>query len=132
MKAMLKKLDYVFYRSYNVYVKRKDSTPIFMGCLVLVLLLCFSLLCLFSITTVIFRYEINIPKIILLGGIITFLILFWKRYSNGYYITLMEIYKDEDLILKRKRGWWIVMYLILVLSIPICIGYMRHNLGWNI
>lgn len=81
-------------------------------------------------------FKIQEPKagkyfivIILLG----MLYLIYQRYNKKQVIEeLKGRYKDERLKRNRIRGWLFILYFILVLLVPICVGYMRHNLGMNI
>lgn len=84
--------------------------------------------------TIISNIEINnnIKPLALLLMVVIFL-PFWMRYRKEDFIQeLVSRYKDEAIGTKRLRGWFFVSYLILVLLIPISIGYMRHNLGMDI
>lgn len=133
VKNLISLLDYIYYRVYFFYKKNKDSTPDWMAALVVSTIVGFSLLSLVSLLTVVFK--ITLSNIKSYGLLFYILILFfvWRKYvKNNLIEELSNRYSDEDTNQKTKRGGYIVAYLILVLSIPVLIGAMRHNLGWNI
>lgn len=126
-------LDYLFYRIYSFYKRKRDSTPIWMGCCVLTVLIGLSLLSLVVFLSVALKIELYLDKLAILCIAIISLYLFWRRYNKGDFIQkLVSRYKDEAIGTKRIRGWLFISYLILVMLIPISIGYMRHNLGMDI
>jgi Ca2+/Na+ antiporter len=129
----MKILDYLFFRTYSFYKKKRDRNPEWMGALVLTVLSGLSLLTINALISIITKSSFSFTKIILLVLFILFLFLFWRRYGkSGYVKEVEERYKDEELNRKRLRGWLFILYLILVMLIPISVGYMRHNLGMDI
>ena len=129
----MKLFDYFFYRTYCFYKKKKDAIPIWSGCGVLTVLTVLSLFSFVIFISISFKIDIYLNKIVLLCISILSLFLFWRRYGKIDYVKELEQrYKDEEVGIKRLRGWLFVLYLILVLLIPISIGYMRHNLGMDI
>ena len=130
----MKLIDYLFYRIYSFYKRKGDSTPTWMGTLILSLMLCFTLLAIVTFTSVIGRFNFNNNlKLYMAIPLIIFPIVFWNKYNKIEVVEeLVSRYKDEDLVTKKIRGCFFIFYLILVLLIPISIGYMRHNLGMDI
>jgi hypothetical protein len=127
-------LDYLFYRIYSFYKKKRDSTPVLMGCLVLMVLTFSTLLTLSSIIEILFKTpELKVEKYFIAIILLGMLYLIYRRYNKNQVIEeLVSRYKDEKIGKKRLRGWFFIFYLILVFLIPISIGYMRHNLGMDI
>ena len=128
----MKLLDYTFYRIYQVY-KKKDSNPIFMGCLVLSLLLCLTSLFVLVAIQLILKMELRVPKLFLAPIMLAFTWLFWRRFKNDErLLSLDEKHKAEE---ARKRAWnglFIVGYIFIVLLIPILYGVLKHNLHYDI
>lgn len=126
--------DYLFYRIYSFYKSKRDSTPIWMATLVLSVMLCFTLLAIATLLSIVLSFQFNNnSKLLMAIPLISFPLIIWKKYSKFDIIQdLISHYKDEKLSRKRVRGWLFILYLILVMLIPISIGYMRHNLGMDI
>lgn len=131
---MIKIFDYLFYRTYSFYKKKRDSTPVFMGCSVLTVLIFATLLSLSFIIEILFKTpELKVEKYFIAIILLGMLYLIYRRYNKSQTVEeLASRYKDEKISIKKLRGWLFVFYLILVLLIPISIGYMRHNLGMDI
>src|SRR5690554_6331616 len=130
----MKLFDYLFYRVYSFYKRKRDKNPDWMGALVISLSLFLTLLSIVTLSTTVSNIEINnnVKPLALLLMIVIFVPI-WIRYSKEDFIQgLVTFYKDEEVSIKRLRGWLFISYLILVLLIPISIGYMRHNLGMEI
>lgn len=129
----MKILDYIFYRTYSFYKRKKDSTPIFMGCCISTVLVFATLLSLNTLIEVFFLKGegIAISKYVIILIVIFFLCFFIKRYSNNKVITSLEKRYKND-FKRNQKGWFFILYLALVLLIPISMGFMRHNLGLNI
>ena len=131
---IMKLFDYLFYRVYSFYKRKRDKNPDWMGALVISLSLFLTLLSIVTLSTTVSNIEINnnVKPLALLLMIVIFVPI-WIRYSKEDFIQgLVTFYKDEEVSIKRLRGWLFISYLILVLLIPISIGYMRHNLGMEI
>lgn len=130
----MKILDYLFYRTYSFYKKKRDSTPILMGSLVLMVLTFATLLSVSSIIEIAFKLpELKVEKYIIVVVLLGMLYSVYRRYGTKQVVEdLVAHYKEEPLKMKRLRGWCFILYLIIVMLIPISIGYMRHNLGMDI
>lgn len=128
----MKLLDYTFYRIYQVY-KKKDSNPIFMGCLVLSLLLCLTSLSVLVAIQLILKMELRVPKLFLALIMLAFTWLFWRRFKNHErLLSLDEKYKAEEARKKAWNGLFIVGYIFIVLLMPILYGVLKHNLHYDI
>lgn len=105
-----------------------------MGCLVLMVLLFCTLLSISSIIEILFRTsELKLEKYFIVLILLAMLYLMYRRYGKGNTINhLVEKYKEEQFICKQLRGWLLIIYFLLVIAIPISVGYMRHNLGMDI
>lgn len=127
-------LDYLFYRVYKFYGKKRNELPVLRGCIVLMLLVFSTLLTISSIIEIFFKTpELIVEKYIMVVIMLLMLYLLWRRYGNREYVVeIEERYKEEELNMKRIRGWLFMMYLILMMLIPISVGFLRHNLGIDI
>jgi uncharacterized membrane protein YkvI len=133
----MKLIDYVFYRVYSFYKRSKSANPVFMGCLVLAVASLFSLLSLITITSAIFKADLQQYKSMGKPVVLIFLALavwlFWKRYnSEQTIITLAEKYREEEDSIKRRRALYITLYIATVLLTPMVYGYLKHNLKMDI
>jgi len=129
----VKLFDYLFYRIYSFYKKKKDSTPVGMSCLVLTGLVCLSLISLNGILSLFISHDFNFSKPIILVVLIVSVYFFAMRYRKKETVQLIvQKYQSEPAKVKKVNGWLFVMYLISIVIIPGIIGYLRHNLGWNI
>jgi len=110
--------DYLFYRIYSFYNKKRDSTPVLMGCLVLMVLTFSTLLTLSSIIEILFKTpELKVEKYIIAIILLGMLYLIYRRYNKKQLVEQLELrYKNEELSSKRIRGCLFVLYLILVIT----------------
>lgn len=126
-------IDYVFYRTYSFYKKKKDSTPIFMGCLVLAVSSAFLFLSLMVIVGIILKTEFHLNKVIMALLLIIIIIGFVIRFNNRQFIDLLEErYGKEDIEKKRRNGLYIALYILTVFLIPIVYGILKHNCHMDI
>ena len=75
--------------------------------------------------------EFTIPSKWFFAPLLLILIVFnWYRYERNFNIDDFSArWKDEDSLAKKKNGWLIVAYFIIVIFIPVTIGILRNNLG---
>lgn len=126
--------DYLFYRIYSFYKRKRDSTPVLMGCLVLMVLAFLTFLSLSKIFEIAFKIpKFRMGKYVIVIFLLSFLYLLFRRYKNTEVIKSLETkFQNEALNTRVLRGWLFIGYLILVLLIPIGIGFIQHNLGISI
>jgi hypothetical protein len=128
--------EYLFYRVYHFYKDKNDSTPIFMGCLVLSLICCLTILSFIMLVSCFgnkWAIDGGVLKSIMLLLAVPLPFLWMIRYKNSELQLKIECqYQNESQNDKYRRGWFLSIYIIILLLIPISIGYMRHNLGMNI
>lgn len=125
--------DYLFYRVYSFYKKKRDGDPEWSGAIVLTVAMGLTMLTINALVSLITGSSLIFTKVVLLLIFFLLLILFWSRYRKSEFVRELEDnYKQESIKSKKVNGWIIIFYLILVLLIPISIGYMRHNLGMDI
>lgn len=128
-------IDYVFFRAYTFY-KKKDSTPVFMSCLVVSVVLFFNVLDILSILQLFLKFPaevLNKQKPIIVIVLLLILWLVWRYFkSSGRLLELQERYNDENTILRRRNGVLIVLYIVISILIPISIGILRKNFDIDI
>ena len=131
---MNKIIDYCFFRVYSFYKNKKDSTPILMACLVLSL---FTFSTLLSIN-ILFEIVANknhfiFEKYIIVITLLSILVFYYRRYTDIRVLNkLIELYKNESKQIKKIRGWYLVFTLLVVIFLPVFLGYMKRNFVLNI
>ena len=125
----MKLFDYIYYRIYVFFLARKDNVPETTGWILLSLLVFATFVSVIFLMSLVFYHSIPskwhfAPILILIG------LLGWYRYERDFDIEkYTSQWGDEPLIRKRKKGWLIVVWFVVVFLIPISIGVLRHNLG---
>jgi signal transduction histidine kinase len=110
--------DYIFYRVFSFYKEEwSNDMPGFNAVLIL------SLMQSFNVISVLLAYLLIVQKNIMSIEvnkyhfmIIGFLILFfnvWRYLSGKRYNTLVEIWKNEDVIAMKRKGMFVLGYMIL-------------------
>lgn len=76
-------------------------------------------------------YDFPIPnKYIVIPILLGLMAINWYKYEHKLdFEKLDNRWRDEDITLKRKRGWMILGYLVFCIFFPITIGIFKHNLG---
>jgi hypothetical protein len=124
----MKLINYVFNRVYSFYKKKKDSTPIFMGCAVLAISFYLTLLSLMFIAGIFLKTEFHLNKVIITLFFLAAVIGFVSRFNNRQFIdSLEEKYGNEDIEKKRRNALYIALYILTVFLIPIVYGILKHN-----
>lgn len=126
--TMNKLFEYIFYRVYKLY-QRRDSSPEIYASGVLSVMQFFTLLSLLAIVRMIFDFPIP-SKYFIIPVLIALIAINWYKFEYRLdFEKLDNQWGNEDIILKRKRGWLILGYLIFCIVFPITIGILKHNLG---
>ncbi|UII31968.1 hypothetical protein LVD17_27145 [Fulvivirga ulvae] len=125
---MMKIFDYIFYRVYNFYA-RKDKNPDTYASGIVSVVQFFTLLSLLAAIRLV--HEFPIPgKYIVILVILVLMVVNWFRYEKSEnYKQFSERWEGKERAKRRKRGWFIILYLIGVILFPIGIGILKHNLG---
>jgi formate hydrogenlyase subunit 3/multisubunit Na+/H+ antiporter MnhD subunit len=67
------------------------------------------------------------PVIVVL--IVVLIGLNFQRYNKVKpYEKLKDLWKEEQKEAKKKRGWFIILYIIISVLLPIAYGFIKHNL----
>ena len=132
---MTKIFDYIFYRVFMYYLHKKDSTAKMTASIVVSLFQCFLLLDLFVIVRVLYEYPIpkNFNKFWAFPLIILVFTINWLKYVKKKDTLetkklLRTKWKNEELTEKKKRGFLVVILIMIVISLPIIYGIVRHNI----
>ncbi len=126
-------LDYIYFRTFVWYNKMNDSNPKLMGELVVTV---FVELLAFSILTLLTLFLFPMPKIekwhslILLILIYAFIKFRYRKVVDLNYLN--ELWGSENLTLRRKKGWIMLIAIFISMFFPVLIGFLRHNLGLKI
>jgi ABC-type Fe3+ transport system permease subunit len=136
LKLYIKKLmswfDYVYYRVYVAYQKKDPDPWMYATSLVTVC----PLLNLFIIDTI-FEYFTNtyiaasLGKPILYVIAATALVLNYRKYgynNQRSYQKFHARWKDEPKKLRRKRGIWVLVYILASVLFPMVYGFIKHNI----
>ena len=117
------------------YLRKKDSTAQMTSAIVVSLIQLFLIIDLFVIIRIIYEYPIpeKFNKFWVLPLIILFFILNWLKYvKNKDRLETKKLlrtkWKNEELAIKKKRGFLLVTLIVIVISIPIIYGIVRHNI----
>lgn len=124
----MKYFDYIYYRVYNTYQKWREQDPWIYASMLVALMQFLNLLVIYLIVDVLINTSTNLKPVI----IVLFVVLIglnFQRYSKVKpYEKLKGLWKDEQQVLKKKKGWFIVLYIILSVLLPIAYGFIMHNL----
>jgi hypothetical protein len=122
--------DYVYYRTYIAYQKRKESAPeIYAAGIVSIAQLCSAFMidallqCIMSIS--IFT---NMKKSILFIIALIIMSLNERRYKKINFKILHKRWRDEPKKLRRKRGCWVLIYILAMVLFPVIYGLIVHNI----
>lgn len=112
--------DYLFFRLERFFLQRGDRIASSQSSQMVALLEVITLVNLFSFFRILLRFET--PQDFKLYGILTMLVIFFlNNIRYGSIVRINEIrtrWKGEDHEIKRKRGVWIVIYIVLCICGP--------------
>lgn len=129
----MKLFDYLFYRVYSFYKRKRDSTPIFMACAVITILATFNCYDIIVIISLIKKETLGIPNYWVWLFMIIPMLLCLFRYSNRLTIErIVEKYSKYESSVHVKRGYFIVFYILITFLIPFLYAFLKHNLGMDI
>lgn len=126
-------VDYLFYRIYNYYNRKKDSTPVFMSCAVISILFVFNCYDVIVLASMFKKQTIIIPKYLVWLFIAIPIFFCTLRYRDINVIeNIKQSYLNEKIGAHKRRGIIIVVYMIITFSVPLLYGFLKHNLNMNI
>jgi hypothetical protein len=124
-------IDYIYYRVCDYYKRKKDSTAESTGVLVISLIEFFFILDILVIIRIFWEYPFpeNFNKYWGLPPAILIAYLNWKKYQKPRkYREFKKMWKDEESEKREVNGISIILLIIVVFSIPILYGFIKHNI----
>lgn len=124
----MKYFDYIYYRVYSTYKKWKEPNPWIYASMLVALMQFLNLLVIYLIVDELINTSTNLKPVIIV--LIVLLIgLNFQRYNKVKpYEKLKDSWKNEQKELKKKMGWFIVLYIIISVLLPIAYVFIKHNL----
>jgi hypothetical protein len=124
----MKYFDYIYYRVYSTYQKWREPDPWIYASILVALMQFLNLLVIYLIVDELINTSINLKPVIVVL-IVALIGLNFQRYKNVKpYEKIENFWKDEQKESKKKKGWFIVFYIIISVLLPIAYGFIKHNL----
>ena len=134
MKKIIYLYDYIFYRVYSFFQRRKDDISDEKATNLVVTLQCFLMIDIFIIVRLIFDFEINrqyyhkwllgLPLVLLIG--IYNHRRYKKRFKKDNYMKFNLLWKDEINFKKKRNGWLIITYMLFsIIILPVLYTLLR-------
>jgi hypothetical protein len=123
--------DYTWYRIYAYYRSRNDGVEVLTASLISSLAQASILMSIWFPLHYFYYPSMGINKILTLS--ITFAFVFFNiiRYNKSRISKLDDTWKNEAVARKRKKGYFVMLYLILSLALMVTtaayIGHLRNK-----
>lgn len=132
MNKLMTWFDYVYYRVYIAYQKRKDPDPCIYARAIVTLVQCMNFFIPMVILEDIFQLytlpETKKAKPFLIIFMLIILVLNYRRYKIKNFEKLNKIWSDESKRVRRIRGWLVMIYILLSVLFPVIYGFIKHNI----
>lgn len=127
----MKYFDYIYYRVYSTYQKWREPDPWIYASILVALMQFLNLLVIYLIVDELINTSTNLKPVIVV--LIVALIGFnFQRYSKvKSFEKLKDLLKEEQKEIKKKKGWFIVLYITTSVLLPIAYGLIKHNIIWG-
>lgn len=127
----MKYFDYIYYRVYSTYQKWREPDPWIYASILVALMQFLNLLVIYLIVDELINTSTNLKPVIVV--LIVALIGFnFQRYSKvKSFEKLKDLWKEEQKEIKKKKGWFIVLYITTSVLLPIAYGLIKHNIIWG-
>ena len=126
-------LDYIYYRIYYWYRSFNDPVSKETAIILVSLMVFFILFDVYVILDTIFFYYQNISKWVAVPVLLFSFIFFYYRYTKIIKIdTCVKLWGKEEKLSKKRNGYLIFIFILTIILLPMIIGFLRHNLHWNI
>lgn len=124
----MKYFDYIYYRVYSTYQKWREPDPWIYASILVALMQFLNLLVIYLIVDELINTSTNLKPVIVV--LIVALIGFnFQRYSKvKSFEKLKDLLKEEQKEIKKKKGWFIVLYITTSVLLPIAYGLIKHNI----
>lgn len=126
MSQVLSLFEYIHYRVYRFFKEKGDNVPEFKGTLILSLIQFFTLIDIFFIIQLIYRFPIP-SKFAFLPLLIGLGVFDWYLYEKNFDAEKVEMKWRESKSKREFKGWLIGIYLLISLIFPIILGVLEHN-----
>lgn len=130
---MIRFCDYAFHRVFQFYVRWRDDQAYNLSVAYVVLLQGFFILNIYGLLSVMKIMPRHIPNNRIYA--LPIFVLLWYVNNKRYTTKHIEIIKHYDSIPdphRKRNGYLVLVVMIIEMLIPMVIGYMRHNLGYDI
>jgi len=122
----MKIFDYLYYRTYGMYLKKNESSPWIYATNLVSLIQFLNLLVLFIIVNkfVIITSDLKFFVIIL------YLLLFglnYLKYRKRTFTILNSIWNNENIGCRKRNGVLLVFYILTTLILPILYALLCHR-----
>jgi hypothetical protein len=130
---MIRFYDYAFYRVFQKYVQWKDDQAFTLALGYVVILQNLLILDVQGILSIMNIFPRHIPdnRILALPILITTWYFNNKRYASKH-VDIIQHYDSHPDPYRKRNGYLVLLAMIIEMLIPMVIGYMRHNLGYDI
>lgn len=124
----MKYFDYIYYRVYSTYQRWREPDPWIYASILVALMQFLNLLVIYLIVDELINTSTNLKPVIVV--LIVALIGFnFQRYSKvKSFEKLKDLWKEEQKEIKKKKGWFIVLYITTSVLLPIAYGLIKHNI----
>ncbi len=124
----MKYLDYLFLRIFRWYEKREKDIPLFASRSVLTVVISFTIINILILLEVItdeqFVFANKAGVFVVVFVIFAFVIF---RYNKKRLELIKQRHIKEAVELKKKRGFIVVGYILLVFLFPLVRAYIQHH-----
>jgi hypothetical protein len=128
IKVMKELFDYVFFRVYMAYRKR-DSNPEIYAANTLSLMQFLVVIDLMFLLQLFLDFDVP-SKFFFIPVLLVIIGINWYVYEHNVDVKKFEVqWGAEDIGQRKRRGWLIMISLILLVVFPILVGVLKHNLG---
>lgn len=125
MKSMMLFFDYIFYRTYNFFDRKRDDISDEKATNFIVLLQCFVLIDTFIIVKRVIDFEINSQyfnkwiwgvSLALIIGILGHL-RYKKKFKRDNYSVFKSRWANEEKHSRILKGWLIIIFIIVIIFV---------------
>lgn len=127
----MKIFNYSYYRLCDFYLSKRDSAAEMTSALIVSLIQFFTILDLLIIVRIFWEYPIpnNFSKYWFLPLIIILPFINWNIYvKHRKYREYRKLWSEESGKQRRKNGFFIVLYIMISMLIPVLYGLIRYNI----
>jgi len=128
---VIKYFNYLFFRTTEFFKKKRDSTPEMSGVLVLSVFQCFAIIDLFIVVRIFYKYPIpdSFSKYWILPIYFSLVALNWAIFGKPKrYIDLKTKWKDDDHLIRRKKGFYLLIVFFAIFVVPLIYGLITQNI----